>query len=88
MVGVNPVRRPTRHSVSNGKSSPFFGTLKATKRTVTAYIEATPTSAKYYVFDPWFVDLFKENTANDLGVSCHTVAVLDDSLRVYVRYAF
>jgi hypothetical protein len=41
----------------------FFGTLEANKSTVTAYTEVTPTGGKYYVFEDWFVDLFKENTA-------------------------
>jgi hypothetical protein len=43
----------------------FFGTLEAAKSTVTAYTEVTPVSAKYYVFDGWFVDLFKENTQKE-----------------------
>ena len=41
----------------------FFGLLEATKSVVTAYTEITPSGGKYFVFEDWFVQLFKENTA-------------------------
>lgn len=40
----------------------FFGALEASKSTVTAYTEVSPTGGKYFVFEDWFVDSFKENT--------------------------
>ena len=41
----------------------FFGTLEATKSSVTAFIEVNVNGGSYYAFDPWLVDSFKENTA-------------------------
>ena len=40
----------------------FFGALDADKSTVTTFTEVTPSGGKYFVFDSWFVDSFKENS--------------------------
>jgi hypothetical protein len=41
----------------------FFGRLEATKSSVTAYTQVSRESIRCYVFEPWFIDRFKENTA-------------------------
>jgi hypothetical protein len=49
----------------------FFGPMEASKSVVTAYTEITPSGGKYFVFEDWFLDLFKENTAKkefEIGV--------------------
>jgi hypothetical protein len=40
----------------------FFGPMEATKSTVTAYFEVTPTGGRYYVFEDFLANRFTPNT--------------------------